>query len=51
MCVNNIYKTGNQFGALTIGILEEWNDGIMSADPIEITESITGIIIINGNII
>jgi hypothetical protein len=51
MSAHTVYKTKIQFAALTIGILEDWNDGIMFSDKRENIESVMGIITIDGNII
>jgi hypothetical protein len=51
MCEHTTCKTITQFAPITIGILEDWNDGIMFSDKGKNTESVTGIIKIEGKII
>ena len=51
MSQNRSYKTKIQLAPRTIGILEHWNDGIMFSDKEENTESVMGIIAIDGKII
>ena len=51
MFANTDYNIRTQFAPLTIGILEDWNYGIMFSDKRENTESDMGIITLDGNII
>ena len=51
MSIYSIYKTMTRLAPITIGMLEEWNDGIMGFDKRENSENVVGIIIIGGKII